>query len=188
MSCAHPCRTRQLRDHQVPSNSWSLYKCSLHWVCLLAFLMFPASSLQASMLGKRNLSQLSLEQISILVSTSDPLQNMDPSNPNSHLSRILIPRAGERVIYGLQWLTSPITCSADTENSTIVREYIIATLKALNWHIDEDTFTDSTPIGMRRFTNVIATKDATASRRVILSAHLDSKYFSTYPQNQVRIF
>lgn len=36
------------------------------------------------------------------------------------------------------------------------------------------------------FTNVIATKDPDAPRRVVLSAHYDSKYFPTYPQNQVR--
>lgn len=60
-------------------------------------------------------------------------------------------------------------------------------MKALDWHIDEDSFTDNTPVGMKRFTNVIATKDPTASRRVVLSAHFDSKYFSTYPQNQVCI-
>lgn len=37
------------------------------------------------------------------------------------------------------------------------------------------------------FTNVIATKDPDAPRRVVLSAHYDSKYFETYPQNQVRL-
>ena len=84
-------------------------------------------------------------------------------------------------------LNIPIT-TADTENNTIVKDYIISTLKALNWHIEEDSFTDTTPIGRKRFTNVIATKDPTATRRVILSAHFDSKYFSTYPSNQVSAF
>ena len=58
----------------------------------------------------------------------------------------------------------------------------------MDWHIEEDSFTENTPIGMKRFTNVIATKDPTAARRVVLSAHFDSKYFSTYPQNQVSRF
>lgn len=78
--------------------------------------------------------------------------------------------------------------TADTENNTIVREYIKSTLQALDWHIEEDSFTEDTPIGIKRFTNVIATKDPTAARRVVLSAHFDSKYFSTYPQNQVSSF
>ncbi|KAF9014022.1 hypothetical protein BDQ17DRAFT_1270151 [Cyathus striatus] len=96
----------------------------------------------------------------------DPLKNLDPSNPRSHLSKIMIPRP------------------SDTENNTLVRNYIVSTLKHLNWHIEEDEFTDDTPIGRKRFTNIIATKDPEASRRVILSAHFDSKYFPSYPNNQ----
>jgi hypothetical protein len=58
-------------------------------------------------------------------------------------------------------------------------------MRALQWHVEEDSFTDNTPYGPKRFVNVIATKDPTASRRVILSAHFDSKFFPSYPQNQV---
>jgi len=75
--------------------------------------------------------------------------------------------------------------TADTENNTLVRNYIVSTLKALNWHIELDEFTGQTPIGQKHFVNVIATKNPTASRRVVLSAHFDSKYFPHYPQNQV---
>lgn len=71
-----------------------------------------------------------------------------------------------------------------SENITIVREYIVSTLRALDWHVEEDAFTDNTPYGPRSFTNIIATKDPAASRRVILSAHYDSKYFPNYPNNQ----
>jgi hypothetical protein len=75
--------------------------------------------------------------------------------------------------------------AADTENNTLVRQYIVSTLRALDWHVEEDTFIDNTPLGPKRFTNVIATHDPDASRRVVLSAHFDSKYFSSYPHNQV---
>ena len=75
----------------------------------------------------------------------------------------------------------------ETENNTLVRNYIISTLKALNWHIELDEFSDTTPIGPKRFANIIATKDPNASRRVVLSAHFDSKYFPNSPQNQVGI-
>lgn len=94
------------------------------------------------------------------------MKNVDPSNPDSHLSKILIPRP------------------PDTDNNTQVRKYIIKTLKDLNWHIEEDEFTDNTPYGRKKFTNVIATKDPKATRRVVLSAHFDSKFFPTYPENQ----
>ena len=66
----------------------------------------------------------------------------------------------------------------------MVRHYIVDTMKKLNWHIEEDSFNDTTPYGVKRFTNIIATKDPQASRRVILAAHFDSKFFAAYPQNQ----
>jgi glutaminyl-peptide cyclotransferase len=68
----------------------------------------------------------------------------------------------------------------------VVREHITAALTALDWHVEEDSFTDYTPYGQQSFTNIIATKDPIASRRVIVSAHYDSKFFSMYPENQVR--
>ena len=52
--------------------------------------------------------------------------------------------------------------------------------------MEEDSFTDTTPIGVKSFTNVIATFHPDAPRRVILSAHFDSKYHPNYPDNQVR--
>ncbi|KZT27324.1 hypothetical protein NEOLEDRAFT_1088852 [Neolentinus lepideus HHB14362 ss-1] len=121
---------------------------------------------QASVFGERSLSTLSSDAISHLVSTPDPVKNVDPANSASHLSKILIPRP------------------PDTENNTIVRTYIVSTLKALKWDVEEDNFIGETPYGSKNFTNVIATKDASASRRVILAAHFDSKFFATYPQNQ----
>lgn len=75
---------------------------------------------------------------------------------------------------------------ADTDNNTFVREYIVSTLKKLNWHVELDEFTDKTPIGPKRFANIIATQDINAPKRVVLSAHFDSKYYPRYPENQVR--
>ncbi|KAH7923475.1 hypothetical protein BV22DRAFT_1106074 [Leucogyrophana mollusca] len=133
---------------------------------LVAVLSWPIYSLQGSILGQRDLSQLSASQILSLASSSDPVKNIDTRNPNSHLSKILIPRA------------------AGSENSTFVRNYIKSTLESLNWHVEEDSFTDNTPYGPRSFTNLIATKDPAASRRVIVSAHFDSKFFPHYPEDQ----
>lgn len=66
---------------------------------------------------------------------------------------------------------------AGTEGNTKVREYIVSKLTALKWHVELDSFTDTTPLGVKNFTNIIATKDPAASRRLVLSAHFDSKYF-----------
>ena len=76
---------------------------------------------------------------------------------------------------------------AGTDNNTFVRNYIVQTLSDLGWTIELDTFNASTPVGTRPFTNVIATKDPDAPRRLVVAAHFDSKFFSTYPENQVRI-
>ncbi|KAF8267886.1 glutaminyl-peptide cyclotransferase-like protein [Lactarius quietus] len=127
---------------------------------------FFSLSLGVSMLGERALPALSSSALEDLVNMRDPLENLDPSEPHSHLWKILIPRP------------------PDTENNTLVRNYIISTLRDLKWQIEEDTFVASTPYGPRNFTNVIATKDPDAPRRVVLAAHFDSKYFPTYPQNQ----
>ena len=40
-----------------------------------------------------------------------------------------------------------------------------------------DEFDDVTPLGMKRFTNIIATLNPNAQRRLIFAAHYDSKYF-----------
>lgn len=125
---------------------------------------------QAAKLGQRDFTPLSSNAIASLVASPDPVRNIDPHNPNSHLSRILIPRP------------------PDTENNTLVRQYFIDTLRRLNWHVEEDSFNDTTPYGVKRFTNVIATKDPKAARRVIVAAHFDSKFFESYPQNQARPF
>ncbi|KAF8590047.1 hypothetical protein K439DRAFT_1331249 [Ramaria rubella] len=130
----------------------------------LLIISFICSSYQ--ILLRRTLTELPTAYLAALVAIRDPAPSVDFSNSNSHLSKILIPRA------------------SGTENNTLVKDYLASTLRALNWQIEEDSFTDITPYGEKRFTNVIATKDPTAPRRLVLSAHFDSKYFSSFPQNQ----
>ena len=68
----------------------------LGWQLWLLFLALSISltSIQGSKLDRRELPPLSSTDISKLVTAVDPLNNLDPSNPASHLSKILIPRAG----------------------------------------------------------------------------------------------
>lgn len=75
---------------------------------------------------------------------------------------------------------------AETANNTFVRNYIVSTLRALQWDVEEDSFMDETPYGKKRFTNIIATKDPQAPMKLTLAAHYDSKYFPNYPESQVR--
>ncbi|TCD71219.1 hypothetical protein EIP91_011697 [Steccherinum ochraceum] len=132
------------------------------------FLSLPWYVYAASSLGPRAFQDLPSDALSALTSHPDPVRNVDPNNPHSHLANILIPRV------------------PDTANNTKVRDYIVSTMKKLKWHVEEDSFSDSTPYGVKKFTNVIATKDPTALRRVVVAAHFDSKFFSSAPQNQVR--
>ncbi|CAJ0832536.1 8188_t:CDS:10 [Entrophospora sp. SA101] len=64
-----------------------------------------------------------------------------------------------------------------TQNNTKVKEYITSNFLKLNWTIEEDKFTDITPIGEITFNNVIVTKNINAAKRLVLAAHYDSKYF-----------
>ncbi|EMD38184.1 hypothetical protein CERSUDRAFT_82427 [Gelatoporia subvermispora B] len=115
---------------------------------------------------EREFIQLPSDSLSSLISSPDPVRNVDPNNPRSHLSKILIPRP------------------SGSENNTMVKDYIVSTLQKLDWHVEEDTFSDSTPYGVKQFTNVIATKDPSAPRRVVVAAHFDSKFFPYPPQDQ----
>ena len=54
-------------------------------------------------------------------------------------------------------------------------QYIEGFLRNLNWTLTEDTFTSETPLGRTRFSNVIATHNPNAVRRVMLAAHYESK-------------
>ena len=74
-------------------------------ITLFLFLVvYP--SYQASTLGERTLPELTQSEISSLVLSPDPVKNVDPSNPSSHLSKILIPRVRELTVItvpGLQF-------------------------------------------------------------------------------------
>jgi glutaminyl-peptide cyclotransferase len=47
----------------------------------------------------RSFRELSSEEISSLLKAKDPVTSLDPNDPNSHLSKILIPRPGECIGY-----------------------------------------------------------------------------------------
>ncbi|KAF5345419.1 hypothetical protein D9757_013476 [Collybiopsis confluens] len=104
-------------------------------------------------LGQPSFIELSTREIKALIKDPDPLEGID-----RHLGKIMIPRV------------------SDTLNNTVVQMHIITTLKDLEWHIHQDSFESQTPLGVKKFVNIVATKDIRASRRVVLSAHYDSRY------------
>lgn len=45
----------------------------------------------------------------------------------------------------------------------------------LDWKVTEDTFKTNTPVGNLAFTNIIATLNPNACKRIVLACHYDSK-------------
>ncbi|GAA5833330.1 hypothetical protein JCM11251_005206 [Rhodosporidiobolus azoricus] len=119
-------------------------------------------------LKKRNPTFSSLSDPSLLelVHLSNLDATLDWSDPKSELARLLVPRA------------------VGSRNLTRVQGMVEDRFRGLGWHVEKDTFTGSTPIGEKTFTNLIFTHDPSAPRRLVLSAHIDSKYFPTHPQDQ----
>jgi len=50
----------------------------------------------------------------------------------------------------------------------------------LGWNVEENQFRDQTPYGEKTFTNIIATLNPNACKRIVLSCHYDSKYFANF--------
>ncbi|KAK4687622.1 glutaminyl-peptide cyclotransferase, partial [Tremellales sp. Uapishka_1] len=112
------------------------------------------------------------------------LLDLDPpewANINEgHLKKLLIPRASGSENNGTSRPSS--APSIGTKKRPVVNVPLNETLTSGRPH--QTTFTASTPIGDVEFTNLIYTFDPTAPRKVVLSAHFDSKWFPTFPANQ----
>ncbi|XP_043215041.1 glutaminyl-peptide cyclotransferase-like [Amphibalanus amphitrite] len=58
-----------------------------------------------------------------------------------------------------------------------VRQHIVSVMTSLGWTVDGDrTFRMRTPLGPMPFTNVVATHNPSAPRRLVLACHYDSIY------------
>ncbi|KAK6490174.1 glutaminyl-peptide cyclotransferase-like [Huso huso] len=75
-----------------------------------------------------------------------------------------------------------------SSGSLAVRQHILKRLGSLHagWETEEDTFQADTPYGPLTFSNIIATVNPAAKRRLVLACHYDSKYFP--PQQSGRQF
>jgi len=61
-----------------------------------------------------------------------------------------------------------------SNNHKFVRQFLAKEMENLGWDIEQHSFNDRTPHGTKRFTNVIATLDPTAPRRMVIACHYDS--------------
>ncbi|EGG11615.1 glutaminyl-peptide cyclotransferase [Melampsora larici-populina 98AG31] len=115
---------------------------------------------------------------------------LDFKNPNSLLSKILIPRPVEsqnlqscRTLFESHFQSLSKTFQVPKQ-AQLFHNFkpppIFQPIQVLNlttWKYESHTFQDITPYGTKTFTNQIFTHDPTAPLRLILAAHIDSKYF-----------
>ncbi|KAI9277311.1 hypothetical protein BDA99DRAFT_555210 [Phascolomyces articulosus] len=69
---------------------------------------------------------------------------------------------------------------AGTPGNAKARSIIVNHFKALKWDVVLDTFTADTPLGPVEFTNVVATLNPKTEKRLVMSAHYDSKYYQDF--------
>ncbi|XP_064187715.1 glutaminyl-peptide cyclotransferase isoform X1 [Anguilla rostrata] len=72
-----------------------------------------------------------------------------------------------------------VTRYPSSAGSLSVQQHIRSMLGALKagWEVEEDRFQSHTPYGPLTFTNVVATLNPSAKRRLVLACHYDSKYY-----------
>ncbi|XP_053291238.1 glutaminyl-peptide cyclotransferase [Pleuronectes platessa] len=72
-----------------------------------------------------------------------------------------------------------VTRYPGSSGSQAVQEHIKTTLGSLGagWEVTEDKFRSHTPYGPLPFTNLVATLNPSAQRRLVLACHYDSKYY-----------
>lgn len=72
-----------------------------------------------------------------------------------------------------------VTRYPGSAGSQAVQDHIKTTLGSLGaqWDVTEDKFVSQTPYGPLPFTNLIATLNPSAKRRLVLACHYDSKYY-----------
>lgn len=72
----------------------------------------------------------------------------------------------------------------DTDSHRNVQQYIKTHFYNLNWDIEEDTFVDNTPYGMKQFNNIIVTYEPEVKNKLVLACHYESKNMTDRKGNE----
>ncbi|XP_020784281.1 glutaminyl-peptide cyclotransferase-like a [Boleophthalmus pectinirostris] len=121
--------------------------------------------------------------------TNDRLSHKPSKCSTSHIRHLASQVDGNRL-----WETHlrPILIERlpGTPGSLAVQQHIASTLSSLlaGWSIDLDSFQSPTPHGRVTFTNIVATLDPAAPRRLLLACHYDSKSLPLDPRDPKRVF
>ncbi|CAO1615286.1 unnamed protein product [Jaminaea pallidilutea] len=140
--------------------------CPLPWsLPTLAQAQRPPSLL------RREYPHLSPSSLASIPKLGDPAPILDHHDKESWLSRFLIPRVpGTSGIVTARNMLLDVFQKQLGPNSKGGRT---------GWHVEEHKSRDQTPHGEKDFVNLVFTKDPLAPRKLILSAHYDSKWFAT---------
>lgn len=163
------------------------------WRSLPASLLLLLSTALAERLAPRprSFQLLPSSALTQVAKLSDPAPLLDFHDRNSLLAKILVPRPpGSDNLTHCQALFKSHFASLSTTLRVPSNRHLydpnthdrISSLST--WHLEEHSFVDTTPYGQQRFTNQIFTHDPSAPLKLVLSAHVDSKYFPTSPANQ----
>lgn len=123
----------------------------------------PASCLgQLNWKNRKHVHHKNTLELGKTITTGDDLTYFAASLSNEknfvkHLDTILIPR------------------TVGSANHKKVGEYLAKQMAKEGWRVENHRFQDNTPYGTREFTNVIATLDPDAPRRLVIACHYDSK-------------
>merc|ERR1719370_1272943 len=131
----------------------SQQKKSLYLNVLLPFLCIASEHSWKEKKHSHNGSKITAEED--LKQLTEELS--DEENFSHNLDTILIPR------------------TVGSKNLSLVRKHIRGVLRNNGWSVEENSFRNKTPHGMKRFTNVIATLDPLAPRRLVIACHYESK-------------
>ncbi|CAB1347571.1 unnamed protein product [Coregonus sp. 'balchen'] len=87
-------------------------------------------------------------------------------------------------------LSHKVSKSSPSQVRRLVSQHISSTLSSLSagWTVELDSFLSPTPRGQVTFSNIIATLDPGAPRRLLLTCHYDSKVLPPDPRVPERVF
>ncbi|CAO1619813.1 unnamed protein product [Parajaminaea phylloscopi] len=154
---------------RVMSPTWSMSSMLIALILAVLPLTSYVAATRAPAVYERSYPHMASSQLASIAALADAAPSLNHHDPNSFVSKILIPRV------------------AGTEGNHKVREHILDVFQKelgpdkarhrSGWHVEEHYSEDLTPHGKKPFVNLIFTKNPSAPRRIVLSAHYDSKWF-----------
>lgn len=127
-------------------------------------------------LSRRSFTHVPTSSLTLLPSLSDPSPILNHEDKKSWLANFLIPR-----VPGEPGSVKARQMILDIFYSQLAPETGSASSNAgarTGWTVEEHATQADTPHGVKPFVNIVATKDPSARRKLVLAAHYDSKWFA----------